>query len=117
MKSTRLSLEFIKTAAVLLCFIVAATFVLPIAASANSAQKTVRVGWYESSFNTTDKSGRRSGYAYEYQLKIAAYTGWKYTYVTGSWSDLMQMLIDGKTDLLSVRPGYGRADGRFEGLS
>ena len=58
--------------------------------------KTVRVGWYESPFNTMDESGRRSGYAYEYQMKIAAYTGWDYTYVNGSWADLMQMLVDGK---------------------
>lgn len=38
---------------------------------------------------------------YEYQLKLASYTGWKYTYVTGSWADLMQMLIEGKIDLMS----------------
>ena len=63
--------------------------------------KVVRVGWYDSSYNTIDKFGRRSGYAYEYQLKIAAYTGWSYEYVTGSWSDLLQMLIEGKIDLMS----------------
>ena len=80
---------------------ISAAFVLPVAASAANERKTVRVGWYESSFNTTDKSGRRSGYAYEYQLKLASYTGWKYTYVTGSWADLMQMLIEGKIDLMS----------------
>ena len=63
--------------------------------------KVVRVGWYDSSYNTIDKFGRRSGYAYEYQLKIAAYTGWSYEYVTGSWSDLLQMLVEGKIDLMS----------------
>ena len=36
------------------------------------------------SFNLTDRFGRRSGYAYDYQQKIAAYTGWKYEYVTGT---------------------------------
>ena len=35
------------------------------------------------SFNTTDQFGRRSGYAYDYQKKIAAYTGWNYEYVVG----------------------------------
>ena len=40
--------------------------------------KTVRVGWYESPFNIIDETGRRSGYAYEYQRKIAAYTGRQY---------------------------------------
>ena len=71
------------------------------AAPAAGEQKVVRVGWYESSFNVTDSTGRRSGYAYEYQMKIAAYTGWKYEYVTGSWSELLQMLIDGELDLMS----------------
>ena len=49
----------------------------------------------------TDRFGRRSGYAYEYQQKIAAYTGWTYEYVKGSWPELMQMLIDGEIDLMS----------------
>ena len=64
-------------------------------------KKIVRVGWYESPFNMTDPYGGRSGYAYEYQQKIAAYTGWKYEYVTTSWPKLLQMLKDGEIDLLS----------------
>ena len=63
--------------------------------------KIVRVGWYESPFNTIDQYGRRSGYAYAYQRKIAAYTGWKYEYVEGSWSELLDMLKAGEIDLLS----------------
>ena len=59
-------------AALLVCFAVAAVFVLPVAAYAHEAGKNVRVGWYESPFNSTDQSGRRSGYAYEYQQKLAA---------------------------------------------
>ena len=74
---------------------------IPAAAPADSGQKTVRVGWYESSFNRTDDAGHRSGYAYEYQMKIAAYAGWKYEYVNGSWSELLQMLTDGEIDLMS----------------
>jgi diguanylate cyclase (GGDEF)-like protein len=66
-----------------------------------NTEKTVRVGWYDSSFNTVDQFGRRSGYAYEYQMKIAGYTGWNYEYINGSWSELMQMLIDGEIDLMS----------------
>ena len=64
-------------------------------------QKTVRVGWYESPFNITDQYGMRSGYAYEYQRKIAAYTGWNYEYVKGSWPELMDMLLAGEIDLMS----------------
>ena len=69
--------------------------------TAGAKGETVRVGWYESPFNITDKFGRRSGYAYEYQQKIAAYTGWNYEYVEGSWPELYQMLLDGDIDLMS----------------
>ena len=67
----------------------------------DGGEEVVRVGWYESAFCSTDSLGRRSGYAYEYQIKIAAYTGWKYEYVEGSWSELLQMLIRGEIDLMS----------------
>ena len=89
-----------KAAAVVLCllFIFSA---IPAAVLADTEPKVVRVGWFESDFNLTDKLGRRSGYAYEYQQKISAYTGWKYEYVTGSWPQLYQMLLDGRIDLLS----------------
>ena len=46
-------------------------------------EKIVRVGWFESKFNSTDQLGRKTGYAYEYQRTVAAYTGWKYEYVSG----------------------------------
>ncbi|MBQ6400020.1 MAG: EAL domain-containing protein [Clostridia bacterium] len=68
---------------------------------AEDAGKTVRVGWFESSFNTLDAAGRRSGYAYEYQQKVAAYTGWRYEYVSGSWPELMEKLKNGEIDLMS----------------
>ena len=61
----------------------------------------MRVGWYESLFEMTDGNGRRSGYAYEYQQRIANYTGWTYEYVEGSWPELMEMLIAGEIDLLN----------------
>ena len=48
-----------------------------------------------------DESGRRSGYGYEYQRKIAAYTGWEYEYVEGTWTDLFGMLERGEIDMLS----------------
>ncbi len=63
--------------------------------------KTVRVGWYDSHFNFLDQFGRRSGYAYEYQQKIAAYTGWNYEYVESTWPVLMEMLKRGEIDLMS----------------
>ena len=90
-----------RLAAILACLAVALAFALPLTAHAEESGKTVRVGWYESSFNTVDQNGRRSGYAYEYQLKLAAYTGWTYEYVNGSWSELLEMLEAGDIDLMS----------------
>lgn len=37
--------------------------------------KTVRVGWYEDSYHITDKNGDRSGYGYEFEQAVSAYTG------------------------------------------
>ena len=85
----------------ILALAVLAALALPMDAHARETEKIVRVGWYESPFNTTDELGRRSGYAYDYQQKIAAYTGWTYEYVTGSWPELLQMLEDGRIDLMS----------------
>ena len=67
----------------------------------DSASRVVRVGWYESAFHSTDQFGRRSGYGYEYQQRVAIYTGWTYEYVEGSWSELFEKLVNGEIDLLS----------------
>ena len=92
--------SFRRIAALFLCFVIAVA-AAPVAADAKKETKNVRVGWYESTFYSTDNNGCRSGYAYEYQMKIAAYAGWEYSYVEGSWPELMQMLIEGKIDLMS----------------
>ena len=89
-----------RLAALLLCLILAVLFT-PLAALAQDGGKTVRVGWYESAFHRTDPFGRRSGYGYEYQQRVAAFTGWNYEYVEGSWSELFEMLVAGDIDLLS----------------
>lgn len=81
------------------CFLILAAFLLPI--SVQAEQKTVRVGWHEAPYFITDQFGRRTGYSYEFQRKLVAYTGWTYEYVEGSWSELLQMLKDGEIDLLS----------------
>ena len=87
---------------VLLLLLVIATGILPPAGGlAQDSRKTVRVGWFESPFNRTDRFGRHSGYSYEFQQKIAAYSDWKYEYVEGSWVDLFEMLIRGEIDLMS----------------
>ncbi len=86
--------------AIVLCLVLA-VLCLTAAAATEQTKKVVRVGWYESPFNYKDAFGRRTGYAYEYQRKIAAYTGWEYQYVEGNWIELMDMLRDGRIDLMS----------------
>ena len=84
------------------CLLLAISWILPAAGFGEAAEaKTVRVGWYDSPFNYMDQFGRRSGYAYEYQQKIAAYTGWTYEYVEDTWPNLLHMLEAGEIDLMS----------------
>ena len=91
-----------KIAVLVLCLMLLMNaFPLSAAAQTEKTEKVVRVGWHEPPFYITDEAGRLSGYSYEYQRKIAAYTGWKYEYVKGSWAELMQMLKEGKIDLMS----------------
>lgn len=84
-----------------LVFIIA---MLPLTAFADSKSvTTVRVGYYENEvFQEGAQEGSvKTGYAYEYYQKISEYTGWRYEYVYGEFSDLYQMLLDGKIDLLA----------------
>jgi two-component system sensor histidine kinase/response regulator len=78
------------------------TLAAPVSAHAEGT-KTVRVGYYENEiFQEGAQEGAvKTGYAYEYYQKLAEYTGWKYEYVYGSFSDLYQMLLDGEIDLLA----------------
>ena len=86
----------------LCCFLVLFSLIPPFNSSAEGEDhKVVRVGWHEEPYFIEDENGRRSGYSYEYQQKVAAYTGWDYEYVEGSWSELLQMLKDGEIDMLA----------------
>ncbi len=86
---------------ILLSVSLLAALMLPGSGAAQNERRTVRVGWHEVPYFITDQYGRWSGYSYDYQRKVAAYTGWDYEYVKGSWSELLQMLKDGEIDLLS----------------
>lgn len=90
----------IRVVAILLLMAFAACFSMPLKVHADEAKK-VRVGWHEQPHFIKDQYGRKSGYSYEYLRKIAAYTGWEYEYVEGTWSDLMEMLKKGEIDILS----------------
>ena len=84
----------------LLLSLVTTVFPFSVFAEERKANKVVRVGWHEQPYFITDENGRYSGYTYDYQQKISAYTGWIYEYVSGSWSELLQMLKDGEIDML-----------------
>ena len=65
-------------------------------------QETIRVGWYEDAYHITGENGQRSGYGYEYEQAISAYTGWKYEYIEGGWSELLEMLENGEIDMMGA---------------
>ena len=98
MKKSKLNVQ--RYICILLCLVLYIT-VLPLSVSAEEAKnRTVRVGWYEGTYNTTEPDGKKRGYSYEYQQAVAAHTGWKYEYVEGSWAELMNMLKSGEIDLM-----------------
>ena len=86
----------------LLVYIFLCVAALPCLAAADiSKDKVVRVGWYSDVYNITGEDGERSGYVYEYEQAIAAYTGWKYEYVAGRWPDLIRMVENGEIDIMA----------------
>ncbi|MCR5030593.1 MAG: transporter substrate-binding domain-containing protein [Selenomonadaceae bacterium] len=93
---------FNRTLLFILLLSLAMNIATPFSAHAQEpVSKTVRVGWYESPLCFKDRFGRRRGLDYEYQHKIAAYTGWTFEYVEDSWPNLLQKLSTGEIDLLS----------------
>ena len=95
----------------LLCLILMVSL-LPVSARAEEPEaKVVRVGWYEDAYNITGKDGQRSGYGYEYEQSVAAYTGWTYEYVEAGWADLLEMMENGEIDLMG---GISYTDERAE---
>ena len=81
-------------------FLLCTLFQVPAKAETGQSE-SIRVGWYEDSYNITGENGERSGYGYEYQQSVAAYTGWTYDYVNAGWSDLLKMMENGELDLMS----------------
>ena len=63
--------------------------------------KTVRVGYFPyANFQEGGYGERKQGAGYEYLQKISYITGWKYEYVYGSFKECLDMLADGKIDIL-----------------
>ena len=102
--------RFIKCAQRWMCVFLCLFLTIPISAS-ETEDAPVVVGWYEDAYNITGENGERSGYGYEYQQAVAAYTGWTYQYKKAGWSDLLKMMEEGQIDLMS---GVSYTDERAE---
>lgn len=102
MKIMKIAIHSIRRlTAIVLCMVMATVLTLPLIAQAAQVKgKVVRVGWYESPVSSKDENGRRSGYDYIYEQKLAAYTGWTYEYVEGSWPELLEKLEKGEIDMM-----------------
>ncbi len=70
---------------------------------ATADPEVIRVGYYENEiFQEGARDGAvKTGYAYEYYRKLSEYTGWKYAYYYGGFSELYQMFLNGEIDLLA----------------
>ena len=88
---------------IMLLSVMMAGFFSPLRSSAQDKPQKIRVGYYENEVfqEGAGKGSVKSGYAYEYYLKLSEYTGWEYEYVYGSFGDVYQMLLDGEVDLLA----------------
>lgn len=81
----------------LICAVIFPTF-------ADAAEhETIRVGYVSrEGFHTSDENGNHHGYNVECLNAIAAYTGWEYEFIEGSWSECLDRLERGEIDLLGA---------------
>ena len=86
-----------------ICCLLAALFLISFCFANQNTDSAIKVGYYENEvFQEGGAPGAvKTGYAYEYYRKISEYTGWKYEYVYGSYTDLYNLLLEGKIDLLA----------------
>ena len=95
-----------RTLAVALAVLAVLSTIMPAPAyAANTDQqvKTVRVGWLVSNegFQNGTPGERLSGWGYEYLQTLSYYTpGRQYEYVSGTFTELMDMLEAGEIDLM-----------------
>lgn len=92
--------------AVVLAALVVLSSIAPVQAFADDSSqqvKTVRVGWLVNNegFQDGTPGERLSGGGYEYLQTLSYYTpGWRYEYVSGTFTELMDMLEAGEIDLM-----------------
>ena len=92
--------------AIVLTALTALSAAAPVPALADQSEqqvKTVRVGWLVNNegFQDGTPGERLSGWGYEYLQTLSYYTpGWQYEYVSGTFTELMDMLEAGEIDLM-----------------
>lgn len=95
-----------RTLAVALAALAILSTIMPapaFAADSDQQVKTVRVGWLVNNkgFQEGTPGERLSGWGYDYLQTLSYYTpGWQYEYVSGTFSELMDMLEAGEIDLM-----------------
>lgn len=96
----------LRTLIIVLAALTLLNALMPAPAHANDSGqqiKTVRVGWLinNEGFQDGTPGERLSGWGYDYLQTLSYYTpGWRYEYVSGTFTELMEMLEKGEIDLL-----------------
>lgn len=104
--SAALRLALYRALAVALAALTVLSAIAPtpaLAADSDQQVKTVRVGWLVNNkgFQEGTPGERLSGWGYEYLQTLSYYTkGWKYEYVSGTFTELIDMLEAGEIDLM-----------------
>lgn len=83
-----------------LCTVIFVVLSMCMPCLADEAEKTIRVGSFEDTFNYVDDHGVRRGYGYELMQALAGYTGWKFEYVKCDWSNCFDKLENGEIDIM-----------------
>lgn len=94
--------------------------ILPLCGTARAADAEhtapVRVGFFPfEGYYEVDDSGERSGYGYELLQQMAQHANLSYVYVdnVGTWSEMEQMLLDGRIDMLTSVQKTPENEARF----
>ena len=85
------------------------------ASSSTRGAKVVRVGYYEDGdYMHKNDDGGYEGFNFEYLQEIQKYTGWIFEVVDGiSWDHTLEMLENGKIDLLPAVYSTKEREGKF----
>ncbi len=89
---------------IFLCLYMAEAACIPEVFAEAEDSNIVRVGYYRGDTSFQDgfsDDDRKSGYAYEYYQMISTLTGWKYEYVYGSRTEILEKLLSGEVDIVA----------------